>query len=138
MTCTSSEIAKQAARALRRRQTSAEEKLWSVLRNRQFLGKKFLRQHPIVFDYRSQKSFFIADFYCHEVKLVIEVDGKSHEYKKDYDELRTHLMRVLGIRVVRFKNEEIEDDLENVLEQLKTSIGESQYGSDNKISWNKT
>ena len=63
--------------------------------------------------------FFVADFYCHEKKLVVEIDGKIHQRKKDYDQLRTQIINTLGIRVIRFKNEEIEGNLELVLEQLQ-------------------
>ncbi len=102
------DTAKQLTRDLRKRQTVAEQTLWRELRQRELLGKKFLRQHPIFFDYQGRDAFFIADFYCHEHRLVIEIDGKSHEYQKEYDEFRTHIINAKGIRVVRFKNEEIE------------------------------
>lgn len=116
------EAAKLLARELRKRQTPAEDILWKSLRNRQFLGKKFLRQHPIFFYYGHREAFFIADFYCREQGLVIEVDGASHEYQKEYDEFRTHIIHSLGTKVVRFKNDEIEGDLSQVLERLKEAI----------------
>jgi len=116
------DIAKKTARSLRRSQTPAEEKLWNALRDRQFLGKKFYRQHPILFEYLSRKTFFIVDFYCHEGKLVIEIDGRSHDYQKDRDELRTHIINALGITVLRFKNEEIKYKIESVLGKLKSSL----------------
>jgi very-short-patch-repair endonuclease len=106
-------------RELRKRSTSSEEKLWTALRNRKFHGKKFLRQHPLFFEYINTPSFFITDFYCREYKLVIEIDGKSHEYQKDYDELRTHIINALGIDVFRFKNDEIDNDLPDVLKRLE-------------------
>jgi len=106
-------------RKLRKCSTPSEDKLWFALRNRKSLGKKFLRQHPIFFKYIHTQSFFIADFYCSEHKLVIEIDGKSHDYQKEYDELRTHLINALGIKVIRFKNGEIEDDLPGVLERIE-------------------
>src|SRR4030095_8695699 len=73
------------AKELRRKSTEAEEKLWSLLRNRQLKGKKFRRQHPIL--------HYVADFYCHECKLVIELDGNFHRKKevKEYDQWRTAL-----------------------------------------------
>ena len=119
MTYSLVKVAKHTARDLRRRQTNAEAKLWDVLRNRQFYGKKFLRQHPILFEYQSKKRFFIADFYCHEEKLVIEVDGKIHDYQKDYDNLRTYIVNALGIRVVRFRNEDVENNIEKVSNELR-------------------
>lgn len=112
------ETAKILARELRKRQTRAESILWSELRNRKFLGKKFLRQHPIFFEYKKVKAFFIADFYCHEHRLVLEVDGKNHDYQKEYDEYRTHVVNVLGMRVVRFENEQVQKNLNKVLESL--------------------
>jgi len=118
------DFAKQTARDLRKRQTNPESKLWAILRNHRFLQKKFYRQHPIIFNYDSQKKFFISDFYCHEAKLVIEIDGKGHDYQKDYDEMRTYIINSLGIRVVRFKNEEIESDIDRVLNELKRMLTE--------------
>ena len=94
------EAAKQLARELRKQQTPAETFLWNRLRNRQFLGNKFLRQHPIFFYYGDREAFFIADFYCREHKLVIELDGKSHEYQKEYDAFRTHIINDLGIKIL--------------------------------------
>ncbi len=118
------DLAKMTARNLRKRQTIAEEILWTILRNRGFLGKKFYRQYPIVFEYLSRKKFYVADFYCHENKLIIEVDGKNHDYQKEYDKLRSYIINELGIRVVRFKNEEIESEIEKVLGGLKRLLQE--------------
>ena len=107
------------ARELRKRQTPAEVILWNKLRNRQFLRKKFLRQHPIFFNSEGDESFFIADFYCRELKLVIELDGKGHELQKEYDSFRTHIINEFCVKVVRFRNEEIDVNVNHVLEQLK-------------------
>jgi very-short-patch-repair endonuclease len=96
-------------RLLRRNQTSSENILWQILRNRNFEGKKFVRQHPIKVEYQGKIRFFIADFYCHEKKLVIELDGKIHEKQKEYDEYRTFIINQLGIRVYRIKNEELKN-----------------------------
>ncbi|MGB2870107.1 MAG: endonuclease domain-containing protein [Bacteroidota bacterium] len=112
-------MATELARILRKNQTATERILWNSLRNRQFLGKKFLRQHPIFFDYEGKEAFFIADFHCHEHRLVIEVDGKSHDYQKEYDDYRTYIINCLGIKVVRFTNEEIEDRLGLVLQKIR-------------------
>jgi very-short-patch-repair endonuclease len=119
MNSTTVQLAKEIARELRQRQTPAETLLWEQVRNRRFLGKKFLRQHPLFFQHNDKPSFFILDFYCHEHNLAIEIDGKSHEYQKDYDRLRTHVINNLGVSVVRFKNEEIERSLNGVMERLK-------------------
>ena len=64
----------------------------------------------------------MADFYCHEKKLVLEIDGKIHLGQKDYDELRTHIINALGIKVIRFRNEEIEENFEEVLGWLREHL----------------
>ncbi|MBI3500159.1 MAG: endonuclease domain-containing protein [Bacteroidetes bacterium] len=98
------------ARDLRKNQTPAEAKLWAEVRNRKLNGIKFFRQHPIVYQTQNQRLFFfIADFYSNEISLVIEVDGKIHDYQKDRDEQRDIVMREKGLNVLRFKNEELEN-----------------------------
>ena len=116
------EIAKQLCRELRQRQTNAEEIFWQAVRDRKFLGLKFYRQYPLFFDYLGKETFFIADFFCHERQLVVEIDGKIHDYRKDHDELRTFIINMMGIEVVRFRNEEIEKDLGNVLARLAKQL----------------
>ena len=100
---------KTTARNLRKSQTPSEALLWNLLRDRRLAGKKFLRQHPIRFGYYGEMRFFIADFYCAEEKLVVELDGPIHELQQDYDLLRTWIINQLGIKVIRFKNVELED-----------------------------
>ena len=97
----------QRARELRRNQTPAETILWHFLRNRKFYGLKFLRQHPITCEVDGREHFFIADFYCAEKKLVLELDGKVHDYQQERDTERDMLMKSLGLRVLRIKNEEL-------------------------------
>jgi len=110
--------AKELCRELRKRSTRSELLFWQKVRNRKVLGKKFLRQYPIFFMYMDKKTFFIADFYCHENRLVVEIDGKNHDYQREYDELRTYIINNLDIEVVRFRNEEIERNISSVLERL--------------------
>ncbi|NQU16556.1 MAG: DUF559 domain-containing protein [Candidatus Saganbacteria bacterium] len=112
------QLPKQVARYLRRNQTEAEKILWRALRNRKLAGKKFLRQHPIQFKYDNRRRFFVADFFCHETMLIIEVDGGIHEKQKDYDVLREHILNFLGFRIIRFKNEAIQNNLEKVLNNI--------------------
>lgn len=102
----------QRAKSLRQNSTDAEKKLWSLLRNRQLKGCKFRRQHALA-DY-------IADFYCHEKKLVIELDGKSHKERdtKTYDAARSKLLRDHGITVIRFWNAEVMNETEKVLAKI--------------------
>ena len=101
------------ARTLKKVMTTAEKILWNRLRNRKLKGFKFRRQHPI--------DVFIADFYCHEAKLVVEVDGRMHSLAvvKEYDAGRTHEIEKLGITVIRFTNEEVIKDINEVLEKIK-------------------
>ncbi|MFI5396157.1 MAG: DUF559 domain-containing protein [Candidatus Binatia bacterium] len=65
---------------------------------------------------------FVADFFCFERQLVIEVDGRVHDYRVDHDRLRTFIINQLGIRVVSFRNEPIETDLAGVLEELRGAL----------------
>lgn len=115
-------VAKQLARDLRKSSTPAEKIFWEVVRNRKFLNKKFYRQHPFFFDYLGKETFFIADFYCHEKLLVVEIDGGYHLRQKDYDELRTSVINLLKIKVIRFTNDQITNDLKNVLRELDNII----------------
>jgi len=111
--------AEELCRSLRKNSTPSEQLLWAEVRNRKFHGKKFLRQHPLFFRFRDKNTFFIADFYCSEDRLVVEVDGRSHDYQKEYDALRTHIINTMGIKVLRIRNEDIEKDLQGVLKTLE-------------------
>ncbi|HLX11905.1 MAG TPA: endonuclease domain-containing protein [Bacteroidota bacterium] len=116
------ELAKQLARDLRKRQTQPEEILWERVRDRKFEKVKFYRQHPLFFHYEGRERFFISDFYAHIARLVIEIDGKIHDYQKDYDELRSIIIGAFGIEVVRFKNQQITDEIEAVMLSLSQRI----------------
>ena len=95
------------------------EKLCIVIYHlEQIDGFTFRRQHPI--------DKFIADFYCHKAKLVIEVDGDIHEYQKEYDIGRTDEMKQFGLKVIRFTNEDVEYDIESVIERIKFEINSEQ------------
>ena len=99
-------------RKLRKRQTKAEELLWNQLRKKRLNGLKFRRQHPL--------GRYIADFYCSEERLVIELDGNGHnlENQKAYDEIRNEIIAVKKVRVLRIKNEEIKQNMRNVLKSI--------------------
>ena len=103
----------QKASVLRENMTVVEKLLWSRLNSSQ-LGVRFKRQHPI--------DIFIADFYCHQFKLVIEVDGEYHKEQLDYDEGRTAELENLGITVIRFTNDEVMDDIDRVVEEVKNKL----------------
>ena len=113
---------KQITRKLRKNQTPSEAKIWNAVRNRQIDGKKFLRQHPIRFEINGRRRFFIADFYCHEKNLIVEIDGKIHEKQRDYDMLRTRIVNELGMQVIRFRNEEVENNFEWVIKRLRSVL----------------
>ena len=94
------------ARELRANTVPAEHKLWQRLRNRQLGGLKFRRQVPV--------GKFIADFICHEARLLIEVDGPSHEQREQYDSRRTDILETHDFRVIRFLNEDVHRNLDDV------------------------
>ena len=107
---------------LRKKSTKAERILWEELRNRKFLNKKFYRQYAIIHDIRGKETFFVADFYSFEEKLVIELDGEIHNYQLKQDNLKDDVWKSLGLKVIRFKNNEVEKDVKEVLKRLKEFI----------------
>jgi cyclase len=104
------------AKQLRAKETEAEKILWDYLNKKQFLGIRFRRQHPIL--------YFVADFYCHKVNLIIEVDGGIHLLPEqfEYDQNRDKELEELGLRVMRFKNEEVFNDIDTVITKIKEAI----------------
>jgi len=112
----SAEIFKR-AKSLKREMTPAEKILWNELRDGRLEGYKFRRQHPI--------GKFIADFYCHQGKLVVELDGSIHDNEdvKERDASRTSEIENFELRVIRFQNEDIFKKLNEVLKQIMFSLG---------------
>jgi len=104
------------AKALRHNATDAEQLLWLQLKDKKLNGLKFRRQHA--------KSKFIADFYCHEKKLVIEVDGSIHDLPevKENDNAKEGWFAEPGLNVIRFSNEQIITEMHKVLKEIKTHI----------------
>lgn len=101
------------AKLLRKNLTASERILWEKLRGKQMLGLRFRPQHPI--------DIFIADFYCHPLKLVIEIDGgihRSHD-QMEYDIGREGELENWGIKVIRFTNEKVKNEIKSVLETIK-------------------
>jgi very-short-patch-repair endonuclease len=111
------EVLLQRARELRQQQTPAEKLLWQCLRNRQLLNAKFRRQHNI--------SRYIADFYCHEALLVIELDGSIHKIQKIKDSIRNDWMQKNGFTVLRFTNLEVFNETEGVLYAIADTLNTS-------------
>lgn len=106
----------QFAKNLRLKMTEPEALLWERLRKKQMMGYRFRRQHPI--------SQYIADFYCHPLKLIIEVDGGYHSSKEQQslDLARTEDLESLGLRVIRFTNTEVIEQVEIVLGRIRMEI----------------
>jgi very-short-patch-repair endonuclease len=106
------------AKWLRNNSTKHEQILWEHLRKNKILGVRIKRQHPI--------GTYIADFYCHTARLVIEIDGPVHDSAdaKSYDEERTFNLKLDGLKVIRFSNEQIEKDLTNVIVAITKEVQE--------------
>ncbi len=106
------------ARGLRKNMTNTELLLWNKLKNRELFAVKFRRQHPI--------DIFVVDFYCHELKLAIEIDGGIHLIKEvsEYDDGRTHDIEDFGIKIIRFSNDQVINDIDNVLLGILNIINE--------------
>jgi type I restriction enzyme M protein len=102
------------ARELRGKQTPAEEMFWELVRNRKFLGLKFRRQHQI--------GSYVTDFYCHEQRLVVELDGGIHDTRKEKDQKRDRYLESQGLRVLRIKNEELLDSPQTCLETIAQNL----------------
>ena len=100
------------AKTMRSNATDAENLMWQVLRGKRFMNLKFRRQHVI--------APYIVDFYCHEIGLVIELDGSQHgtDDAIEYDAERTKFLEVLGLTVVRYWNHDVLSRTDVVLEDL--------------------
>jgi len=107
------------SKRLRRKQTAAEYRLWSLLRGKKLGGYKFRRQHVIL--------NYIVDFLCFSEKLIIELDGPIHNTQKarEYDQRREDLLKANGYRVLRFKNAEVFQDEEKVLSTILQTLNEN-------------
>ena len=101
---------------MRKNPTEAERAMWKILRKFRQSGFPFRRQHPI--------EFYIADFYCHNLRLVIEVDGEIHTEKgiQSHDEGRTGELERFGIKVLRFTNNQILHESNLVVEKINATI----------------
>ena len=108
------QIKKQFARTLRKSQTSAEEKVWELLRDRRLFGLKFRRQHVV--------EGFVVDFYCPEHKLAIEIDGEVHDRQKEYDDLRQQEIESKFNTVIRVRNEELSRNCAALIKKIKEVI----------------
>jgi very-short-patch-repair endonuclease len=104
----------QIAKILRKQATPAESKVWRWLRDRRYGGLKFRRQHPV--------GGFVLDFYCAELRLGIELDGRGHETSEARDRARSRVLESNGIHVVRMKNETVMRDPDTASEIIRWAI----------------
>jgi very-short-patch-repair endonuclease len=107
------------ARKMRINLTPVEEILWNELKENKLNGFKFRNQHPV---YR-----YILDFYCHKKLLAIEIDGDIHKQKQDYDEYRDEFLKNIGIKTLRFTNENVLNNTKQVLKIIKEELCKKQF-----------
>jgi very-short-patch-repair endonuclease len=111
------------AREMRKNPTETEKLLWNILRKFRSKGYIFRRQHPI--------DLFIADFYCHKLKLILEVDGPIHEDEeaKEYDDGRSGELEKYGIRIIRFTNDQVLRDQDAIISHINKFISSASSPS---------
>ncbi len=102
------------ARRLRKNSSFSQKRLWHHLRKKQILGYRFNRQKPI--------DHFIVDFYCHKLKLIIEVDHSNQKDRSESSFKRSRYLRSMGCNIIRFQDEEIKKNLEFVLMEINKWI----------------
>ncbi len=117
-----SQVMRDAARELRKNQTDAEAVLWACLRDRQLSGLKFRRQHPVA------NTRYVVDFFCYESSLIVELDGPVHNAQVEGDAIRQQELESLGCRVIRFRNEEVFNNLETTLAAILRSASPRPEG----------
>jgi len=111
------------AREQRKNATPEERKIWELLRGRKYKNLKFYRQYPIVISAKtSKKEFYIADFYCHTLRLILEIDGEIHNKQVVYDTARDNVLSKLGYQIFRISNNQVNALNENLLNILSSFI----------------
>jgi very-short-patch-repair endonuclease len=111
------------AREQRKNPTKEEIKMWKLIRERRFNNLKFYRQYPIVISSSAdKKEFYIADFYCHSIRLILEIDGETHDKQAVYDQARDQTLSKLGYHILRLSNEQVNTKNEDVLNILSCYI----------------
>ena len=100
---------------MRKNPTNAENRIWhEILRNKKFKGYKFARQKPI--------DFYILDFYCSELMLGVEIDGNIHNDRVEYDKERINELNSLGIKIIRYFNDQVINNLDSVYKDLEKQV----------------
>jgi very-short-patch-repair endonuclease len=113
---------KEIARNLRKNQTPEEKLLWNELRNKKLEGFRFIRQHPLYYEHDNNNHFFfVPDFYCAELSLIIELDGGVHLNQTERDERRDSILESKGFSILRVENDELKN-LEEVRRKILTFI----------------
>jgi very-short-patch-repair endonuclease len=105
----------QRAKELREEMTEAEKILWNLLRRNGLHGLHFRRQQII--------EGYIVDFYCHATNIIVEVDGEVHDFQVAEDKYRDQALKEKGFKVIRFKNEEIHNNVQEVLAKIAIACG---------------
>jgi len=124
---------KDKAQINRNNQNKPEAKLWyEILRNKQMLGYRFLRQKPIL--------NYILDFYCNTLKLGVEVDGDTHAEQKSYDNNRTKELKEIGIKLIRYSNSDVVIHLDGVYRNIEEKIKdrEKEFNLNSPLQGEKT
>jgi very-short-patch-repair endonuclease len=104
------------AKNLRKRMTHCEQMLWEKLKGKQICGLKFRRQHPI--------DIFIADFYFHKARLVVEIDVEIHNQTIEYDEGRTAEIEKYDVKVIRFTNDQVLNNIDEVVSSITAIVND--------------
>ncbi|XWN37335.1 MAG: endonuclease domain-containing protein [Balneola sp.] len=102
------------ARKLRKNSTPGEIELWKLVKNKQVMGYQFRRQRPI--------KNYIVDFFCKELRLAIEIDGSSHDYKVQYDQKRQEKLEELGITFLRFSEKDTKENPDHIVNEIESWI----------------
>jgi len=96
--------------------TSAEVVMWGKVRGRRLAGMRFRRQHPVL--------GYVLDFYCHEIRLAVDVDGDAHRGREQYDAMRTRILLDHAIKVLRLRNDEVIHNLPDSIRRIEFTIHE--------------
>lgn len=106
---------------MRKNPTPAEAFFWKKVRNRKFQNLKFNRQYVIKHtEILGKEYFYIPDFYCHQIQLIIELDGKIHQTQIEYDQIREDVLKKMEYTIIRFTNDDVLQNWSKVAEKITT------------------